>query len=163
MARRGKVRFFLDKLDPPARILDVGCADNWFKQAAARRGFDNVTGLDLYPPADVVGDVRQWRELGLDGHSFDAIMAFEVIEHGDFTGPFHDLLKPGGLLLATTPVPWLDPLCQVFESLHLLQRRTSAHTNLTDLRGLPRFETVERHVKAGVSQWGVLRPSVPGG
>ncbi|MGI8751480.1 MAG: class I SAM-dependent methyltransferase [Acidimicrobiales bacterium] len=152
------MKFFLSKLDKDARILDVGCADNWFKRAAGEQGFTNVRGLDLYPPADVVGDVFTWRELGLEAHSFDAIMAFEVIEHGDFSDPFHDLLKPNGMLLATTPVPRCDPICRVLEAFHLLQRRTSPHTNLTDLRRLRRFEALERHIKAGVSQWAVLRP-----
>lgn len=163
VARRGKIKFFLERLDPSARILDVGCADNWFKQAAAAQGFGHVTGLDLHPPADVVGDVREWRSLGLHAHSFDAIVAFEVIEHGNFSDPFHELLKPSGVLMATTPVPMFDPLCQVMEALRLLQRRTSPHTNLTDLRALRRFDTVERRVKAGVSQWAVLRPSAVAG
>jgi len=158
VARRRKVRYFLDHLPRSARILDVGCADNWFKAAAARRGWTNVIGLDLQPPADVVGDIFNWRSLDLEPHSFDAIVAFEVVEHGDFTEPLHDLLKPDGYLMLTTPVPGMDWVCRALETLRLLQRRTSPHDYLVDLRHFPRFEIVERRIKAGVSQWGILRP-----
>ena len=161
VARRRKVRFFLDHLPTTARILDVGCADNWFKAAAAEQGWPNVTGLDLCPSADVVGDIFAWRSLGLEPHSFDAVVAFEVVEHGDFSEPLHDLLKPDGYLMLTTPVPRMDWACRALEALHLLQRRTSPHDHLVDLRRFPRFETVERHVKAGMAQWGILRP-LPG-
>ena len=160
VARRGKLKFFLPLVPKDARILDVGCADNWFRQEAEDRGWTNITGVDLTPPADIVGDIFKWRELGMEAHSFDAIVAFEVIEHGDFAPVFHDLLKPGGLLLMTTPVPRLDPVCQLLEHLRLLQQRSSPHTHLTDLRRLPSFDVVERRIKAGVSQWGVLRPEM---
>jgi hypothetical protein len=49
-------------------------------------------------------------------------------------------------------------VCQFMEALHLLQRRTSPHSHLTDLRHLAHFEVVERRLKAAVSQWAVLRP-----
>ena len=158
VARNGKLDFFLPMLPKSARILDLGCADNWFKGAAAERGWRNVVGIDLAPPADVVGDVNRWRELGLEPHSFDAIVAFEVVEHGDFSQPMHDLLKPDGFLMVTTPVPRWDPVCRAFEALHLLQKRTSPHTHLVDLRSFPRFTVVDRRVKAVISQWAVLRP-----
>lgn len=162
LARRGKLNYFLPQVPKDARILDIGCADNWFKRSAAERGWHNVVGIDLFPPADIVGDIWTWRDLGMEPNSFDAIIAFEVIEHGDFAVPFHELLKPDGLLMLTTPVPRLDPLLKVLEALRLLQRRSSPHTHLTDLRRVPNFTVVERRVKAFVSQWAVLRPSAVG-
>jgi SAM-dependent methyltransferase len=158
LARRGKLAYFLPKVPHQARILDVGCSDNWFHHAAASRGWPNVIGLDLKPPADVVGDVFDWHELGLEPNSFDAVVAFEVLEHGDFAQPIRDLLKPDGLLFATTPIPRMDPFCRVMERLHLLQQRTSPHSHLLDLRQLDGFDVVERKIKAMVSQWAVLRP-----
>jgi 2-polyprenyl-3-methyl-5-hydroxy-6-metoxy-1,4-benzoquinol methylase len=158
VARRGKVSYFLPQVPKDARILDIGCSDNWFRRAAAAKGWTNVVGLDLKAPADIVGNVFDWRDLGLEPHSFDAVVAFEVLEHGDFGRPIHELLKGDGLLFATTPIPRMDPFCHLMEKLHLLQQRTSPHTHLTDLRHLEGFEVVERKIKAGVSQWGVLRP-----
>jgi 2-polyprenyl-3-methyl-5-hydroxy-6-metoxy-1,4-benzoquinol methylase len=159
LARKRKVTYFLSKVPKDARILDIGCADNWFKQVAAENGFTNVIGADFRPPADIVGNIFEWRELGVEPHSFDAIVAFEVMEHGDFAPVFRDLLKPGGLLFATTPVPRMDPVCQLLERVGALQKRTSPHSHLIDLRYVPGFEVVERKVKAVVSQWAVLRPA----
>jgi 2-polyprenyl-3-methyl-5-hydroxy-6-metoxy-1,4-benzoquinol methylase len=159
LARRGKLSYFLPKVPTSARILDVGCSDNWFRRAATARGWDNVVGLDLKEPADVVGDIFEWRSLGFEPQSFDAVVAFEVLEHGDFGRPIRELLKPDGLLFATTPIPRMDPFCRFMEHLHLLQQRTSPRTHLTDLRQLEGFDVVERKIKAGVSQWAVLRPS----
>lgn len=159
IAREKKLQFFFGQIRPDAKILDVGCADGWAEKWARGRGWTNITGLDIMPPAEVVGDVREWKKLGLEAHSFDAIVAFEVIEHGDFAGSLHDLLRPDGRLMATTPVPHMDWLCQLGEAAGLLQRRTSPHTHLTDLRQLPGFKAVEYHVKGFVSQWAVLRPA----
>jgi 2-polyprenyl-3-methyl-5-hydroxy-6-metoxy-1,4-benzoquinol methylase len=158
VAQRGKIKFFLTWLPRHGQIMDFGCADQWFKRAAARRGLQNVVGLDLTPQADIVGDIFQWELLGLEAHSFDAIVAFEVVEHGDFSRPLHDLLKSDGVLIVTTPVPMFDPLCRLLEVLRLLQRRTSPHSHLIDLRRFPHFEVVERRIKVGISQWAVLRP-----
>ncbi len=158
-ARRGKLDYFLPKLPRDGVILDIGCSDNWFKAEAARRGWTNVTGLDLVSTADIVGDVNEWPSLGLQPHSVDAIVAFEIIEHGDFAKAFHDLLKPTGVLIATTPVPRMDPVCKVMERFGLLQRRTSPHSHLTDLRHFPGFIVVEHRVRAAVSQWAVLTPA----
>jgi 2-polyprenyl-3-methyl-5-hydroxy-6-metoxy-1,4-benzoquinol methylase len=158
VARRGKVNFFLPKVSQDARILDLGCADNWFKKVAAERGWDNVVGMDLFAPADIIGDVRNWRDIGVPEHSFDIVVAFEVLEHGDYAESVWHMLKPDGLLFATTPVPRMDPVCKMMEALHLLQRRTSPHSHLIDLRELEYFEVIERHIKAGVSQWAILRP-----
>ena len=158
VARNKKLDYFLPMLPKSARILDLGCADNWFTSAAAARGWNNIVGIDLVPPADIVGDVNKWADLGLEAHSFDAIIAFEVIEHGDVARPMHDLLKSDGLLMATTPVPRWDPVCRLFETVGLLQKRTSPHTHLIDLRNLPHFTVVERSIKAVISQWAVLRP-----
>jgi 2-polyprenyl-3-methyl-5-hydroxy-6-metoxy-1,4-benzoquinol methylase len=157
LARRRKVKHFLSWVGHDAQILDVGCSTNWFKQAARSRGWTNVTGIDLQPPADIVGNIFEWESLGLTAGSWDAITAFEVIEHGDFAPVLHRLLRPGGLLFATTPVPSMDPVCQALERLRLVQRRTSPHTHLTKLTEVPGFEVVDYKIKAGISQWAVLR------
>ncbi len=158
-ARRRKLEFFFARLPRDAEVLDVGCADGWVGRWAREHGWTNVLGLDLNPPADVVGDVNRWDELGLRPASFDAVVAFEVVEHGDLAGALRSLLKPGGLLLVTTPVPHLDWACRLMEAVGMLQRRTSPHTHLVDLRDYPGFRVVHREVKGLVSQWAVLTPS----
>ncbi len=157
-ARRRKLEFFFETLPKDAEVLDVGCADGWVRQWAVTRGWTRIRGIDLHPPADVVGDVNRWSDLGLQPRSFDAIVAFEVVEHGDFAAALRTLLKPGGLLLATTPVPSRDWACRLMESAGMLQRRTSPHSHLVDLREYPGFRVVDHRVKGLVSQWAVLTP-----
>jgi len=157
-ARDKKLAFFFSGIPKDAAILDVGCADGWVTGWARERGWTRVTGIDLRPPADIVGDVTRWRELGMTAHSFDVIAAFEVVEHGDLAAALRDLLKPDGLLFATTPVPRLDWACKALEAVGVLQRRTGAHTHLVDLRSYPGFRPVDRRVKGLISQWAILAP-----
>lgn len=163
VARRAKLQYFLGQLPKDARILEVGCADGWFGEYAVRHGYTDVVGIDIVEPQAplehefVLGDINQWRTLGLQPASFDAIVAFEVIEHGDFYSAMADLLKPGGKLMVTTPLPHMDWACKVMERLGMNQRRSSPHTHLIYLRDLPEaFALTRSQVKGGVSQWGVF-------
>jgi hypothetical protein len=102
---------------------------------------------------------RRKRPAGcLEPNSFDLFVAFEVVEHGDYSMPIYELLKPDGRLMATTPVPRFDPLCRALEAFGMVQRRTSPHTHLIDLRRFPRIGVSERQINAGVSEWAILRP-----
>lgn len=157
-ARNKKLAFFFAQIPKDAVILEVGCADGWVGRWARARGWCHLTGLDLNPPADVVGDLNRWRQLGFAPSSFDVIIAFEVVEHGNFAAALHELIKPAGRLMVTTPVPRLDWACRLLEILRVLQPRGGKHSHLVDLRHYPRFRVVDRRVKGLVSQWGVLAP-----
>ena len=157
-ARRRKLEFFFAQIPADTRILDVGCADGWVRRWAEASGWHDILGIDLVGPADIVGDINEWRALGLEAASFDAVIAFEVVEHGDLAEALRALLKPTGRLYATTPVPRLDWACRALERVRVLQPRTSAHSHLVDLRRYPGFRAVDHRVKGVVSQWGVLAP-----
>jgi 2-polyprenyl-3-methyl-5-hydroxy-6-metoxy-1,4-benzoquinol methylase len=158
-ARTKKLPFFFERIPRDASILDVGCASGWVKAWAGPRGWDGVVGIDVSPPADIVGDVRDWKELGLEPHSFDVIVAFEVVEHCDMAAALLDLLKPDGLLMVTTPVPRFDWACKALETVRILQPRVGPHSNLVDLRDYAGFSVVDRRIQAVIAQWGILRPS----
>lgn len=160
-AQAKKIDFFLAPLPRDASILEIGCGSMWVSEYLRGGAFSNYIGLDMSPPADVVGDIRDWAALGLKPESFDVIIAFEVIEHVDFTREAWDLLKPGGLLLMTSPVPHMDWVMRILEAIGLNQRRTSSHSNLTYFEAIPRFEPVSIQRKAGLSQWGILRKPLP--
>ena len=164
LARRRKLEYFLGQVPKDANLLEIGCADGWVGDYAVEHGWTRFTGVDILPPSRplphpfVLGDINEWQRLGLAAGSFDAIIAFEVIEHGDFVAAIEALLRPGGLLLVTTPVPRMDWLCQLLEAVGLNQRRSSPHTHLIRLRDLPDTLTPVRiQVKAGISQWGVFQ------
>ena len=95
-------------------------------------------------------------ELGLAAESFDAVVAFEVVEHVDCFRACHDLLKPGGRMLITTPLPHRDWVMKLLERAGLNQPRTSPHDHLVYLDRVPLFTEKRVKVVAGLSQWGVF-------
>jgi 2-polyprenyl-3-methyl-5-hydroxy-6-metoxy-1,4-benzoquinol methylase len=156
IARRKKEKFFFQDLPKTARILEIGCGSGWVGEYLKRNGWHNYVGLDIVPPADVVGDVREWQSLGLAAESFDAIVAFEVVEHVDCFRACHDLLRPGGRMLITTPVPHRDWVMKALEAVGLNQKRTSPHDHLVYLEKVPLFAEKRVQQVAGLSQWGVF-------
>lgn len=158
-AQKKKLEYFFGQIPKDAKILEVGCAEGWVGDYAKKNGWKNFVGLDIikHPNVDIVGDVNDWQKLGLKPASFDFIIAFEVVEHGDFFKAFNALLKPGGKLFVTTPVPHMDWACKMLETLGLNQKRTSKHTHLTYLEKAPHFHLDQKQVKGFISQWGVFR------
>lgn len=156
IAQRKKIAFFLDPLPRDADILEIGCGSLWVGDHLRSAGYTGYVGNDLVPPADIVGDIREWRSLGLKAASFDAIVAFEVVEHVDLFAEAFDLLRPGGKLLLTSPVPEMDWAMQLLEAVGLNQKRTSPHDHLIDFATIPYFDTLVTRRVAGLSQWGIL-------
>lgn len=156
-ARARKLRFLLERVKPGDAVLEVGAGDGWLGRALVENGVRGYRSLDLKSPADFVGDVRDWRRLGVPEASFDFVVALEVVEHVPCLDDLYALLKPGGLLFATSPAPRWDWLCAVLEKLGLSQRRTSPHAHLVDFRALGRFEPVFVERFGLLSQWGLFR------
>ena len=155
-ARRKKTRYFLESIPKQARILEVGCGGGWVRDYLKGHGWEHYTGIDLKPPADVVGDIRRWRELGLRPESFDVIIAFEVVEHVDCLNDCYDLLRPGGSMLLTTPVPCMDWALKLLETVGLNQKRTSPHDHLAWISRSPCFEHKNVRIVGLMSQWATL-------
>lgn len=159
-AQRRKIDFFLPLVPRDATVLEIGSGSSWLKDHMLSNGWTGYVGLDIVPPADIVGDILQWQKIGLKAESFDAIIAFEVVEHVDCFQACWDLLKPGGCLLATSPVPERDWVMKILENLGLNQKRTSPHDHLVHFKTVNRFP--DKHVKiiGGLSQWGVFRKTM---
>jgi SAM-dependent methyltransferase len=109
------------------RQLLIGCGRDRQRKLVFDAGveFDGLTTLDIDPMCkpDVLWDLND-HPLPFDDDTFDEVHAYEVLEHigrqGDWRGFFAEfsdywrMLKPGGLLVGTTPSldsPWLwsDP------------------------------------------------------
>jgi 2-polyprenyl-3-methyl-5-hydroxy-6-metoxy-1,4-benzoquinol methylase len=101
-----------------AHVADIGCGEGAFALRMVDAGF-NVVGLDVVPAAEQATDAFEYHELDLfdaearEGFldrfagSFDAVVLLEVIEHvhdpWETVGFAHRLLRPGGVLLLSTP------------------------------------------------------------
>lgn len=157
LARRKKLDYFFADVTPETRILEVGCADRWLGRQLRTQGLLNNTGLDVMPGADVVGDIRNWPQLGLKPESFDLIVAFELIEHIDCFSEVFALLRPGGRMFLTSPVPHMDWACKLLERIGLNQKRTSPHSHLRDFNSIPFFEVIEIRKVGYMAQWGKFR------
>ncbi len=132
LSRRRKFNLLNDHLKPGSRVLEVGTGDGWFAKRLRESGHDTVT-IDLESPtADVKGNILNWRKLGLQEKSFDAVVALEVIEHVDCLNDLRLLCKDGGLIMLSSPHPSWDWSMRMLEFFHLTQKRTSPHNNLTD-------------------------------
>lgn len=157
LARSRKRAYFLEPLPKSAEILEIGCGDGWVGEFLREGGWQHYRGIDLVPPADLVGDVRDWARLGLKAESWDVIIAFEVVEHVNIYPACEALLKPGGRLLVTTPRVRADWIMKGLEWLGLNQKRTSPHSHLHDLADIGRLELISCRRVAGLSQWGIFR------
>jgi cyclopropane fatty-acyl-phospholipid synthase-like methyltransferase len=159
-ARRKRIHYFLPFIKPGDRVLEAGSGEGWFRRAVEASVPVDYTTVDIDAPADIRGDIRDWRKHGLEPGSFNVIVAFEIIEHTDCFRDSHELLKPGGLMLITTPMPHADWLLKVLEALHLTQKRTSPHANLVYLRNVPGFLQESLVTPFGIGQWAVFRKPI---
>lgn len=99
---------------PATTLLEVGCAYGLFAARALARGWD-VSAMDV----SAAGVAHTAARLGIDVHrgllddapftpgSFDAVVAWDVIEHvpdpAVFLGRVHELLRPGGTVALSLP------------------------------------------------------------
>ncbi|MEW5946201.1 MAG: methyltransferase domain-containing protein [bacterium] len=96
------------------RLLEAGCAFGCFLAMARERGWD-VEGAEISAYAAREAEKRYGmrvhacplEDAPLEEGTFDAVAAFEVIEHlprpASFLGRVNRLLKDGGILVMTTP------------------------------------------------------------
>jgi 2-polyprenyl-3-methyl-5-hydroxy-6-metoxy-1,4-benzoquinol methylase len=109
-----EVRALLPQLSGEPELLEIGCGFGYFLDQAFEEGF-SVSGLEFNPSA--VERLRRkfafpilsgaLESVRLDPGSLDVVAMFDVIEH--LRDPFggldriHEALKPGGLLVLSTP------------------------------------------------------------
>lgn len=114
--RSSAINALTTRIPPPARVLDVAAAQGNFSLPLAEAGY-RVTWNDLR--AELAEYVRLKQERGsiefapgnvFDLHfaePFDAVLATEIIEHvahpDRFLRRLGDLVKPGGIVVLTTP------------------------------------------------------------
>jgi 2-polyprenyl-3-methyl-5-hydroxy-6-metoxy-1,4-benzoquinol methylase len=106
------------RMDPPAKVLDLGCGTGNLAAHLAARGYQ-VTGCDIAEEmlmeaqsaySDLVEWVQlpvNWTRLPFEDGAFDALVASSVLEYvADLPDVLRELarmLQPGGVLLFTAP------------------------------------------------------------
>ena len=127
------------KLDTRAAVLDVGTGTGANLRMLRDKGFTNITGVDTSDEAirfcaqKGFGCVRKGdiAALPFPAHTFDLVLATDVIEHVDDDAAavreLARMLKPDGRLLLTAPA---------FPALWGLQDRVSHHRRRYRMRSL---------------------------
>ena len=96
----------------PGEVLDYGCGSKPYEKLFSA---DRYVGVDVFVSGHPVE--RKLADVYFDGHrvpfadgSFDGVVAFEVLEHvpelRESVGEMVRLVRPGGLLMITTPFCW---------------------------------------------------------
>ena len=155
--RGKKLKYFMEGVPKTATILEVGSGSGWLREQLQAGGWANYVGIDIEYESDINGDIRDWKSLGINADEFDVVIAFEVVEHVDCFQAMYEVLKPGGLLMLTSPVPHMDWACKLMELFGLNQKRTSPHDRLIYFKDVPLFEPVSAKVVAFIAQWGIFR------
>lgn len=150
-ANNQKFKFFFPYLRKEDRIIDLGCGNMWLTNYLRSMGY-NCVGFDSAPPADIVGDIKTYR---FSSSSFDTVIALEIVEHVDCIAEIKRMLKPGGLLIVSTPVPHFDFLLRIGEIFSIFQKRTSPHSNLFYIEKIP-MKLVDKKNLCGLVQCGVF-------
>ena len=142
--------FLTHELRPDLRVLDLGCGEGRFTAEIASAGA-SVVGADVAQAAIDRARARspelEFARVEIDGElpfadgAFDLVWASEVIEHVSDTARWlseaRRVLKPGGVLLVTTPshgrlrvaVGGLERFSEPLgDHLHLYTRRSLTET-----------------------------------
>jgi SAM-dependent methyltransferase len=129
------------------RVLDVGCSQGFFLQAARERWGATTTGIDLdagsvaqaVDPDQCDYQVGRLPDAEFGEDAFSIITFFQCLEHeSDPVGALraaHDVLEPGGLCLVEVP-NWRSPWRAVFGRywMPLLIPQHLSHFDPTSLR-----------------------------
>jgi len=141
------------------RLLDVGCGEGFFLFNASKAGYI-VKGIELSQDAAAYArsefgldvEAKSFEELRFSENHFDVVTLWQVLEHVPFPliilKEIHRILKPGGMLVITTPdiggIPAkiLKKRWWCITRLHINQFTTKTLTNIIKNAGFKNISSV---------------------
>ena len=154
--RKLRINKVLSQIPNDSIVCDVGCGSGGVLLKSIKDkitggyGFDNLVKEEKFENINLKRLNLDREPLPLDDKSVDVVTALAVLEH--FENPFHILqqiyriLKPGGILLLTTPTPMAKPVLEFLAyKMNLISKREiDEHKHYFN-----RKELMEIHIKAG--------------
>jgi SAM-dependent methyltransferase len=156
-------------IKPGSSVIEVGCGEGYGTSLLAQAA-STITGLDVdeetvahasrkYGSDTVRFRSYDGRTLPFAEGSFDAAVSFQVIEHvrddASFVDELHKVLKPGGILILTTPnrtyrmrpgrKPWNPFHVREYDASELesLLAGAFAHVAVWGIRGKDEIQAIE--------------------
>jgi SAM-dependent methyltransferase len=115
------------------RILDIGCGT--YPYFLSHTHFKEKMAIDQLPPANVgeeikwhVVDLNSAPELPFENGHFNAITMLALVEHlnpqsmSQIFKECYRILAPDGILIATTPSAWSDPILKFMARVSLVSK-----------------------------------------
>ena len=143
--RDWRIREALKHINGTPRILDIGCGDGTLLRT---RKWPAAVGIDPDPRSDGIAGVRIVRgsfpeDLPRDAKPFDVITMLATFEHfeaGDqrrVARACGEVLADGGIVVASVPSRWVDPILHTLQWLHLIHGETLEEHHGFDPRTVP--------------------------
>lgn len=138
------------------KVLEVGSGNRILTKELRLKGF-SVVDIDLNnPDAQYRMDAR---EMHFFDNSFDAVIAFEVLEHCNCIKEILRVLKPKGILIVTIPKKEGKWLVDLLVKLNLVECY-ELHSEFIELNGLasPELELIySKKLFLGLTEFGVFK------
>lgn len=138
------------------KVLEVGSGNRIITKELRLKGF-NVTDIDLNnPDAQFKMDAR---DMHFTDNLFDAVMAFEVLEHCNCIKEIIRVLKPNGLLIVTIPRKEGKRIVDLLVKLNLVECY-ELHSEFIELIDLvsPELKLIySKKLFMGLTEFGVLK------
>jgi len=160
IADRKRLGLILNEVNNPAgpmKILDLGCGNGWFVKKLNSMGIGTI-GIDINLEGETENLIRTSAyDLPFPENYFDCVLAIEIIEHLEprVYKEIGRVLKPGGKLIVTSPIPKWNWLVEILCNSGLADPLVTPHMNCIKSEDLP-FKLLKKRSFLLIEWFGVF-------